>query len=228
MRPLMSTESHRRFSNLRERLAHADGDAAQVFVPVMPAHGDGLRLLFVGQATRYWNEPELADYERSWRNSADVVASSPRASGYWQVVRRIVTDVCADLGMPDHAERLPGLIGWSNLVKIGHPDRNPSASSLELQTELCIEQLRHEVATMAPSAVVVMTRDFARDEVLLPVFGQTGWTNDVPEEDRVAWKLTPLPVIWMNHPRNMGPSGYRKGSVKTAVKVICEAYAQRT
>ncbi len=106
------------------------------------------------------------------------------------------------------------------MVKVGHSNRNPRLASWEAQADLCIEQLGYEVATMHPLAVVMMTRDFTSKEVLLPVFGDSGWTNDVPQEDRVAWKLAPMPVIWMNHPRNMGQAGYRDASVKTAVSVI--------
>ena len=167
-----------------------------------------VRLLFIGQAAKGWSEEGLADHGTAWRRPAEIVTGPPPRSGYWQVVGRIVTDVHAQAGLPAPMGTLSDVIGWSNLVKVGHPGRNPGPGSWKVQADLCVEQLRHEVAVMHPSAVVLMTRDFASKEILLQVFGDEGWTNDVPEEDRVAWKLAPVPVIWMNHPRNMGPKGY--------------------
>ena len=60
------------------------------------------------------------------------------------------------------------------------------------------------------------------------MFGGDGWTNDVPEEDRVAWKLSSVPVVWMNHPRNVGPRGYRDASIETAASVIGRHLSART
>lgn len=220
MQPLMTPEMHRRFSDLYNNLGDADGNAAQVFVPVAPPMEAPLRLLFVGQATRGWSEGYLEDYDAAWRCAADIVATPSPGSQFWQDVRRIVAGIGAAAGTPDLSGALPEVIGWSNILKVGHPDRNPREASWKVQAELCIEQLRYEVAVMRPAAVVLMTRDLASKEVLLPVFGRDGWTNDVPEADRVAWKRAPMPVIWMNHPRRPGGPGYRAAAVETAVRVI--------
>ena len=216
----MTPEMHDRFATLYDELVKADGNAAQVFVPVGPDEIGPLRLLFIGQATRGWSEEALEDYETAWRRAVDIVAAPLPGSKYWQVVRRIVAAVGRSVGLSDISDRLPEFIGWSNLVKVGHPDRNPYEASWKAQADLCLEQLRHEVELMRPDAIVVMTRDFASKEILLPMFGETGWEQDVPEKDRVAWKLAPMPVVWMNHPRRMGPSGYLEASIQTAVNVI--------
>ena len=220
MRPLMTPEMHARFADLYDGLVAADENAAQVFVPVGPESGGPPPILFVGQATRGWSKPELADFDTAWRQAADVVGAPPSRSGFFQVVRRITAGVGNAICKPDAYTDLRTSIGWSNLVKVGHPDRNPLPPSWKQQADLCIEQLRHELEVLRPAAVVVMTRDFASKEILLPVFGDAGWKNDLPTEDRVAWKPGPTSVIWMNHPRHMGPTGYREGSIEKAIEVI--------
>ena len=107
MRPLMTSAMHGRFADLHHDLRRADGDAAQVFVPVGPVADAPVRLLFIGQATKGWGEEELAEYGTAWRRAAEIVARPPSRSGYWQVVRRIVTDVHAQAGLPSPRGRCP-------------------------------------------------------------------------------------------------------------------------
>jgi len=114
-------------------------------------------------------------------------------------------------------------VGYSNLVKIGRARGNPQPDAIAVQQALCIELLLHELEIMKPDAVVLLTRNFAQCEIVEPVFGPEGWTQDVPSEDRVAHKVVMgRPIVWMNHPRNPGPAGYRKESVRLAIQLIVD------
>ena len=228
MRPLMTPNMHARLAALHDEIASADGKAAQVFVPVGPDRdGNKPVILFVGQTTSGWAEEERAEFARSWQDAAALVAAPPSKSGFWQVVRQITAGVAAELGLAGPDGRLDDLIAWSNVVKVGHPDRNPDEPSWKVQADLCVEQLRQEIEELKPVATVLLTRNFAQREVVEPVFGADGWSFDTEGQDRVAYRTAPSTVVWMNHPRNMGASGYRRASVDLAIRLIVEAARAR-
>jgi hypothetical protein len=218
MVPLMTRAMYDRFQLLREEVERQDGAAAQVFVPLMPGAASAARpeILFIGQATRGWATDEIRDYDAATLRAEQLVRTPPSRSGFWQVVREITRKTRQGV---DHSV-IPDLtrsMGWSNLIKIGHPKRNPGQAFWKAQAELCVEQLRHEIDVMKPTAVMLLTRNLAQRQIVEPIFGKDDWEFDTKEKDRVAWKTLGRPIIWMNHPRNMGPSSYRAASIAKAV-----------
>jgi hypothetical protein len=228
MQTLMTREMHARFQDLRERIA-SDGhnNVAQVFTPVYPSGADRLpfTILFCGQATRGFNEEDLADFDRCVERCGKIAHNfrAARKGGFWQVVDDIMGGVYQSLCLPAPDTGLSSVIGYTNLLKIGSVGKNPLPASCRMQADLCIEQLNYEIKTMNPTAIVLLTGNYVQQEILEPVFGADGWTQDVPDCDRVAFKTTPRTVIWGNHPRKRVPAGYRKATVKLAVELISEA-----
>jgi hypothetical protein len=227
MQTLMTREMHTRFQDLRERIASDDHSIAQVFTPVYPSAIDRLpfTILFCGQATRGFNEEDLADFDRCGARCGEIAHNlrGARTGPFWQVVDDIMRGVYQSLCRPVPDTGLSSVIGYTNLLKIGRVGTNPLPQSCRMQADLCIEQLNYEIKTMNPTAIVLLTASYAQHEIVEPVFGADGWAQDVPDCNRVAFKTTPRAVIWGNHPRNMGPAGYRKATVKLAVELISEA-----
>lgn len=223
MRPLISFEQYDRLGHLRDRMEHSEPGNAQVFVPVGPDPGsDCPGILFIGQATKDWTKRAVSNYQGAVKEGIALAhCCADRNGPFFQVVDEIVWAVCGQLDL-EPAGGQGDLVGWSNLAKIGRIHGNPAPTLIALQQDLCIGTLRHELETMQPAAVVLLTRNFAQHEILEPVFGRDGWTQDLPSEDRVAHKtLAGRPIVWMNHPRNPGPAGYRRASVELAVCLIC-------
>lgn len=104
-------------------------------------------------------------------------------------------------------------LGWSNLVKINSVNiaSPPGTEIIAAQAPLCVEALRGEVRVFRSHATVLLSGNYAQDEILLPVFGPAElFQNNVEAEDRVAIRNHPEfgPVISANHPQAMG-SNYK-------------------
>lgn len=223
MRPLITPKQYKLLRDLRARMDRSYPGNSHVFVPVGPdAEIGSPSILFIGQATRDWTKPALGNYAGAV-NEAVAIAHCclDRHGPFWQVVDEVVWGVCEALNKS--IANQGDVVGWSNLAKIGRAQGNPEPNMIAAQQALCIELLRHELEIMQPDAVVLLTRNFGQREILEPVFGREGWTQDVPSDDRVAHKVEKgRPIVWMNHPRNPGPAGYRKASVKLAIQLIVD------
>ena len=226
MIPLMTKQQHARFTALKAEMDKKYQKNAQVFIPVGPSKISDIpaRILFIGQATGgEWSSESLSDYDKAWDKATNEVAecAPSRTGGFWQVVDDITKNTFREIGVQLPAERYCDVIGWSNLAKISKYSGNPNGGALNMQADLCVEQLQFEIQTMDPTAIVLLSGEFARKQILYPVFGEDDWSHDNEERDRVAFKVVHgRPVLFLNHPRRMGGPGYRKASVDFAVSMI--------
>jgi len=211
---LMMPERYAEFDELRKRCVHEGYAVAHTFVPVM-RRGALRPILFVGRATRGWDEDDVATFEGAHAAADRLVTDVENGnckSPFFSQVRQIA------MGAQKGSEPLP--IAWSNLAKIGHPKSNPGSRLLCAQWDMCIKQLRHEIAEINPRAVVLMVGSYG-EALLKAVFGTDGWKQDVPTEDRVASKLCDgVPVIWTNHPQTPSGRGHRKASREMVLRII--------
>jgi len=199
------------------------GKPAKVLVPVgaRPAMGDRPvpRVLFVGKATRGWTEKKLDSFDGSRSLAEDVVRDLLPTGGtaFWQFVREVLRQTLHFCKIEARDTELPSFCGWSNLVKIGETCRGyapPGDESLDRQKALCIEALRMEITLFRPTAVVLTTQDYAKHEIVFPLFGEDNgrWRFDTPQHDSVSFKFhddLKTTVIWTNHPQGMRPPGTR-------------------
>lgn len=219
MRPLIDRDMYDRLRAVRDVLPD-DGvsNIAHVFVPVgpdEPAFGsDPLRVLFVGRATRGFDEERVSTYEGAVDRGIEIVTEeympedgAPGRSDFWRFARDVLRAALDGVGA-QHATRLSDHIGWSNLAKVGDTKGNATPESLSIQKGLCQEALRAEIAAMQPHAVVLPTgllsHPYAEQEVLYPVFGDDGWTRERAGRAEWRWKraepASPL-VVRTEHPQ---------------------------
>jgi hypothetical protein len=195
MLPLLSEDT---FQDLRARRQSLPGDPAHVFVPVAQ---DNPQLLFIGQATSgAMLDGTYTDVAQESYELLEKYTLHPGRSGFWQALTTIIKQ-CGLIASPSGTRPI---VGWSNLCKIGDTQANPSAQSIRDQADLCIRALREELRAAKPTITVLLTGHFAQDEILYPVFGNEGWRNNVPAEDRIAVKDHPDygVVLWSYHPRS--------------------------
>ena len=216
MRPLVDRDMYDRLRALRDGMPEQGvSNVAHVFVPVGPV-GDAfgaspaLRVLFVVRATRGFDEERVSTYEGAAARAAELVTEtylsdegSPAQSDFWRFARNVL-GAALDGSGSQGGDRLADHVGWSNLAKIGNTKGNATPDSLSIQKGLCREALRLEMAAIKPQAVVLTTGDYAEEEVLLPVFGMDGWTEE--RTGRAAWRwkagepFCPL-VVRTHHPQ---------------------------
>lgn len=193
MLPLISEHT---FNELRKKRDAIPG-SAQVFVPVAE---DNPQLFFIGQATKgkMFEGTYISVAQVSYR-LLEKYKFNPGRSGFLRALRSI-TDQCRRIVSPNGT--LPS-VGWSNLCKIGDSRKNPTPQSVHAQADLCVRALREELQKASPSITLLLTGDFARDEILYPVFGEKGWRNNVADENLVAVKDHPQygVVLWGYHPQ---------------------------
>ena len=191
MIPLMTATQHEALRSLRGEIMRSMPTAAHVFVPVCGdlTKATPFRLLFVGRATRGYQEPDLATFIGARDRAEEIVRThlTQRKSPFWQFINGVLRGVLQERGLSVADADIPDFMGWSNLVKIGDANANAPLASLKAQAALCIEQLQREIKQMRPNAVILLTRDYGADEILYPVFGREDWRQDVVMEDRVAF-----------------------------------------
>ncbi|MGA3332663.1 MAG: hypothetical protein ABSC62_00720 [Terracidiphilus sp.] len=92
---------------------------------------------------------------------------------------------------------------WTNLAKIGVDSGNPQGSFLEEQSGLAVRTLRAEIAEYNPSLVVLVTSDYAKDEIVYRIWPQHDWTISKLDGSTcwIAGKDGEPPVLWTNHPQ---------------------------
>ncbi len=103
-----------------------------------------------------------------------------------------------------------GMIGspviWTNLAKIGVASRNPQGCYLEEQAELAVRTLKAEIAEYKPSLVVLVTSDYAKEQIVYPIWSQRTWT--ISGFDGTCWirgKGRAPSVLWTDHPQGKSP-----------------------
>jgi hypothetical protein len=118
---------------------------------------------------------------------------------FWHSVRRIRDQVSRIARENDET----ATVGWSNLCKIGAEEGNPTQSSIDAQSELCVAAIKQELQTAKAKVTIFLTGDFASAEILLPAVGND-WRNNVVDLDRVAvnhhcdYGL----LLWAYHPNS--------------------------
>jgi hypothetical protein len=168
--------------------------------------GDHLRyrsgsgpILLVGKATdkdwkreeflsaSKWSAPKRVDERRSvTRAHLDSMRERP-SSAFWRFWRDLY-----GIGVP---------VIWTNLAKIGVVVGNPGHRYLISQVELARKTLREEIAEYHPS-IVVITGDYAKCEIVLPVFGERAAWHE-PDDHEFCWidRTPSFPaVLWTDHP----------------------------
>ena len=94
MIPLYDRGIYARLTDIRGQLASSGVTGlAQVFVPVGPAPSadSPIRIHFVGQATKGWDDMP-ADYDGCWAASAQIVLrhlTEPGKSRFWNAIIRV-------------------------------------------------------------------------------------------------------------------------------------------
>jgi hypothetical protein len=200
---LTSRSSHGDLACLREEMEGWKGPRpAHVFLPIVPVYRTAKtpRLLIVGQATYDYSQPELESYDGAFAANVGVIRD--RDTAFWRFIWNVTEGALRHRGLPCEREAAMETVGWSNLAKIGAVVGNPRRRSVKKQAALCVEAVRAEIAHWRPHATVFLTSDFARDDVLMPSFGASSWTEH-QTTDHVWFKEdveTGCPLIWTLHP----------------------------
>jgi hypothetical protein len=173
----------------------------------------GKRVLLIGKATRgefYRTEFELADEvnspnrfeklvsERLSRTKAFLqeVTSGNYSSAFWKLASKLNEQ--ATNGKENKNGGLSNLV-WSNLIKIGVENGNPSPKYIRPQVDASIEMLRAELNYYKPDLIFASTGTFAT-EISDGFLGNHGWEK--PSDDlwyRNANKGFPAIVV-TDHP----------------------------
>jgi hypothetical protein len=215
---LIDSELYAKLASKRAEMEHVGiRNLAPVFVPVGPTPSERipLRLLFVGQATHGNLEDALLGFEGGIAKSTRVIIDAlmprkrPLNSPFWQAVRRILEYALCTTNAVEWTPRLHELVGWSNLVKIGDAKGNTGSCTIAEQSTLCVEALRAEIGSLRPLATILLSGNFARDEIFYPTFGHEGWRSNVEAEGRVSVKnhVGLGALIWAHHPLDMRRRG---------------------
>jgi hypothetical protein len=208
--------------------------SANVLVPVGPESGKGMpAILFVGQATQGMVYDRTLGYQGATQACAalcaDLLVNAGR-SPFWQAIRSVCSQVVRTAGLdPRLFDNPSGIVGWSNLAKIGAAEGRPKGDLVAAQRELCVEALRTEISTMRPLATVFLSGDYLVEEILYPSMGQEQWRNNVKDEDRVAVREHPQfgTLIWTYHPRTMRQSGIEREAIGFVAGYIAALAAKR-
>ena len=238
MIPLLDRSAHARLLQLRDEMTNSGlQNIGDVFGPIGPDPDDPrpapFRILYVGRALRAGpHDSALDDYDNAvaWSTTTvhDYLVLRDPSSSFWAFIRSIVTRSLKALGHDPGSIDLEKVVGWSNLAKISDIRCNPCGTLLNDQADLCAELLRAEIARAKPTIILVAVGDYARQEVLHPVFGSDGWLHDAEKENQNAKQLShPLAslVLWTNHPqgKGMGGPGYLKKSRAFCTDAIVSA-----
>lgn len=224
---LIDKDIYGKLKKLRQELEQEGvPNLAHVFVPVgvappppptgtvsLPTPPAAPRLLFVGRATRNYCEGYLDMFEGAVAEDTKILSELPLGkTAFWQFARAITRSVLQQTSVGTSNDALAAHCGWSNLMKIGAAVGNPQGRLLDRQAQLCVEALRAEIARFRPTGIVIATGDYAKDEVVVPIFGRDRWSYNTPDGKQVAYQTdaeTGAVVAWTDHPGRRAPPGTR-------------------
>lgn len=214
-KPLMTQETFGKFLAIRTAYLATcppNGVPAYPFVPVCETDSElRPRFLIIGQATRDWDVPGEHDtFENSARTACgalqDLFVNDP--GPFWTFVRKFI---CRTLGLPQVPFVLNELyrnVAWSNIAKIEGPNREPPEGAfLQVQAQLCVQQLNYELNQYKPDVILLLTGTRGHREILIPAFGE--FCNRVRKSTHIGFRAVAgsdgcgVPAIWTNHPRNL-------------------------
>jgi hypothetical protein len=204
--PLIDEGQYIRLRQKRAEIINKCGsNVAHVFVPLRPDTKDTTapRILFVGQATHRYGDPELDTFSSSIKKNIAILTAGE--GQFFETIWHITEGVLNGRRLPCDWEAALKSIGWSNLAKIGATNcRNPSGHHLAMQAALCIEALKSEILAWRPHAVVFLTSDIGAGEILRPAFGVADATWTVHRDTQDVWSKTDPDsgclLIWTIHP----------------------------
>lgn len=240
---LIDCALYEKFRALRKQMVgDGIGGLAKVFIPVGAAAPARLnrtapRVLFVGKATSGWNEERLDSFDGSKKQAEDILKEwGPRPrKAFWEFSRAVLRQALRSCNIEADDVELASFSGWSNLVLIGDTGSYspPKGRALDRQKELCIVALRAEIIRFRPTAVVLVSNDYAMHQIAHPVFGGNDgtWSFDTPQQSSVAWKFHPdleTTVVWTNHPQGMRPPGTRARVQERVADVVARATQGRS
>jgi hypothetical protein len=158
-------------------------------------------ILLVGKATdKDWKmdsfvacarEKQLEERRRASRGFLAEMSQKPK-SEFWRFLQHL-----GEIGLP---------VIWTNLVKIGVISGNPRGWYLEAQHELAVNTLRAEIAEYKPALVVLVTSDFAKDQIIYRIWPKKTWR--ISGYDGTCWIKkdgNKPPVLWTDHPQGKAP-----------------------
>jgi hypothetical protein len=186
------------------------------------------RILYVGKATNRELWRDRFEEERGQPAEQRVQSQLDREKAHFQSQRNrkgrsfwgfanalshSLDRSCADLSN----------LAWSNLCKIGAKSGVPNRNSIEVQSYLAVATLLQEIREFRPRVIVVVTRDFAENEILGRVFEPTNsekWKKSENEPgkriDDIWWLDGNPAVLWMRHPRLAPPDLLEYAAEKAA------------
>jgi hypothetical protein len=115
-----------------------------------------------------------------------------QTSAFWQFWKKL-----HEIGSP---------VIWTNLVKIGVTHGNPNSRLIEEQCELAHLTLKAEIAEYKPALVVLVSSDFAKDQIVYRIWPQKTW--GISDFDGTCWIRKDgeiPPVLWTDHPQGKPP-----------------------
>ena len=145
MVPLLTENEYAAVRRLRREMEGAGFPVASPFLPIgpNPRAGAPIRVLIVGQATRgpvqgqAGPDPSYRDATERSREIFHCYLNTP----FWMMAGNIIRHALSELRAPEWCERLPDVMGWTNLVKIGVLKGNPD--------KLCIDKQKDSVRQVA-------------------------------------------------------------------------------
>jgi hypothetical protein len=186
-----------KFHEMRERGI----DSCQLAAPFLSVTDDrrtseqSRPILLIGKATGgFWGRNEFLssdpnnciDERRSftqqhlsWRQE------NYHRTAFWRYWRKL-----HEIGAP---------VIWTNLAKIGVESGNPAGDNLSLQRDLACQTLRLELEEYKPKLVMLVTGNYAGNDIVIPVFG-----NDLNRPIEFWWRsrdATRPAILWTDHPQ---------------------------
>jgi len=187
------------FYEMRKRAPK--GRLAAPFLSVRESNwavGEVRPILFVGKATDGdWKEDKfracardrrVEERLRASRDFVGAMRSRPK-SAFWRFWNSL-----GHRGLP---------VIWTNLAKIGVTSGNPRGWYLEAQCDLAVKTLEAEVKEYNPILVVLVTSDYAKDQIVYRKWPQKNWT--VSDYDLSTCWINASDgepaVLWTDHPQ---------------------------
>jgi hypothetical protein len=198
------SECQRRWIKKFDEMQNLDADLelAAPFLSVADSLDDPTGagpILLVGKATdKDWRrkqflsaagsstEERVGERRKATRDHLDYVRQR-QFSAFWRFWKRL-----SNIGSP---------VIWTNLAKIGVLHGNPGHKYLTAQQELARITLRAEISEYRP-VLVVITGDYAKSAVVLPVFGDRPCWKEHPDYE-FCWierTVSKPAVLWTDHP----------------------------
>ena len=102
----------------------------------------------------------------------------------------------------ERLEQISSQVVWTNLVKIGFENDNPSLPFIQRQKELAQRTLRAEMEEYKPALVALVTNKFAANEIAHPVFGhRDSWEQPTDSMWFKRATQTEPAMLWVDHPQ---------------------------